>query len=201
MCLLVLLWLKYNFKILTCVQTLSWTNLSTRRPAYELKKIKFKQYSDYRNALMRMLFVILLIKFMFNSEVCFISKRYSNLCRRCLFRKRISCSITLKTSHWPNIRTYFQIKFRFMICLISICFNISCLLRLRIVNKPSQNKYSIQNNNIRCGILSITLNTWNSYTKWTFYVASLNDNKFQKNKFKNTLMTLSNSYPNHWICL
>lgn len=89
MCLLVPLWLKCSFKILTCVRISLWTNSSTVKLAYVLKKIKFKPYLNFQNALMKISFVIHRIKFMSNSKVFYIFKQYLNLCKRYSSHKRI----------------------------------------------------------------------------------------------------------------
>lgn len=89
MCLLVLLWLKCSFKILTCVRISSWTNSSTVKLAYVLKKIKFKPYLNFQNALMKISSVIHRIKFMSNSKVFCIFKQCLNLCKMYSFHKRI----------------------------------------------------------------------------------------------------------------
>ena len=87
--LLVPLWLKCSFKILMYVRISSWTNSFTVKLAYVLKKIKSKLYLNFQNALMKISFVIHRIKFISNSKVFCIFKRYLNLCKMYSFHKRI----------------------------------------------------------------------------------------------------------------
>ena len=187
----------------------SWISSSTTKPVCELKKNKYKKYLNFQNALTKILFVILRIKFMSNSKVFYIFKRFSNWCKTSFVLKNKTLknnfqhtqqihTSSINTSQLKSMNKYYLINYPSTICSTSIFFNINYLSKLiNKENKLRRNKYLTLNSNIRYGILSIISNIWNNSMKWIFCVASLNDNKFHKNKFRNMLMTRFRYYPNH----
>lgn len=187
----------------------SWISSSTTKLVCELKKNRYKKYLNFQNALTKILFVIPRIKFMSNSKVFCIFKQFSNWCKMSFVlkskilknrshRTQQIHTLLINTSQLKNMNKYYLINYPSTICSTSIFFNINYLSKsISKENKLRRNKYLILNNNIRYGILSIISNIWNNFMKWIFCVASLNDNKFHKNKFRNMLMTHFRYYLNH----